>query len=165
MLHEMNMGSFVVPSRMTVDEYLEHWLSDYAKVNVTAKTFERYEEIVKKHLVPNLGHHVLAKLQPLHNQAYYSQALQNGRRDGKGGLSAQTVLHHHRILREALQQAVKWQLLARNPADAVEPPRPKRREMRALDEHQTARLLDAARGHRLYIPILLAVTTGMRAKY
>lgn len=79
-----------------------------------------------------------------------------------GGLSAQTVLHHHRVLREALQQAVRWLLLARNPADAVEPPRAQRQEMRALDEQQTARLLGAAKVHRLYIPILLAVTTGMR---
>jgi integrase len=74
-----------------------------------------------------------------------------------------TILHHHRILRQALQQAVKWQLLARNPADAVEPPHPRRKEMLALDEPQIAMLLEAARPNRLlHLSVLLAVTTGMR---
>lgn len=80
----------------------------------------------------------------------------------KRGLSPQTVLHFHRVLREALQQAVRWQLLARNPADAVEPPRPGRRELRTLNEHESARLLEATRGTQLFVPIMIAITTGMR---
>ncbi len=161
-LHELNTGAYVEPSKFTVSEYLGQWLEHYAKTNVAPKTAERYAEIVKVHLAPALGGHPLARLQPLHIQTYYSQALQSGRRDGQGGLSAQTVLHHHRVLREALRQAVKWQLLARNPADAVEPPRPRRHETRTLDEEATARLLEAVKGGRLYLPVLLAATTGMR---
>jgi len=71
-------------------------------------------------------------------------------------------VHFHRLLHKALAQAVKWQLLARNPVDAVEPPRAERREMRALDEDETARLLGLLEGNRLYTPTLLAVTTGLR---
>jgi integrase len=98
----------------------------------------------------------------MHIQSYYSKALESGRLDGKGGLSAQTVLHHHRVLHDALQQAVRWRLLGRNSAAAVEPPKPERKEMRALDEGCSAWLLDAAQGNRLYLPILLAIATGMR---
>jgi integrase len=162
LLHQLDSGTYVRPTKMTVEEYLERWLKDYAEHNVAAKTFERYAEIARKHLAPNLGHFTLAKLHPLHIQEYYSLALERGRRDGSGGLSAQTVVHHHRLLRTALQQAVKWQLLARNPADAVEPPRPRHKEVRALDEGETAKLLNAAKGKRLYMPVLLAVTTGLR---
>ncbi len=163
LLRELDTGAYVDTARVTVKEYLGRWLQDYARVNVAGKTFERYTAIVNHHLAPALGSLPLAKLQPLHIQGCYSQALQGGRRDGReGGLSPQTVLHHHRVLRQALQQAVRWQLLARNPADAVEPPRPQPQEMRALDEAQTAWLIDAAQGTRLYIPVLLAVTTGMR---
>jgi integrase len=162
LLHQLNTGTYVRPTKLTVAEYLELWLKDYAEPNVAAKTLERYAEIIRKHLVPSLGHVVLAKLQPLHIQEYYSHALLCGRRDGRGGLAAQTVLHHHRLLREALQQGVKWQLLARNPADAVEPPRPRRKEARALTEPQAAILLESLSGSRLYMPVLLAVTTGLR---
>jgi len=111
---------------------------------------------------PALGHHPLSKLQPLHIARSYSEALASGRKDGNGGLSARSVLHHHRVLRSALHQAVKWLLLPRNPADAVEPPRPQHREMRALDEAATAKLLRAALKTRLSLPVLLAVTTGLR---
>ena len=163
LLREFDTGAYVDAVKLTVKEYLEKWLQDYARVNVAGKTFERYAAVVKHQLAPALGSLPLAKLQPLHIQTCYSQMLQGGRKDGReGGLSPQTVLHHHRILRQALQQAVRWQLLARNPADAVEPPRPQPREMRALDEAQTAWLIDATHGTRLYIPVLLAVSTGMR---
>ena len=131
-------------------------------LNFAAKTFERYAEIVRIHLKPAFGYLRLPKLQPLHIQGYYSKALSEGRRDGKGGLSAQTVLHHHRVLHGALRQAVRWQLLPRNPADAVGPPRPVRKEMKALDEAGTVSLLKAAKSSRLHRPIFLAVTTGLR---
>ena len=143
--------------------YLERWLRDYCAVKVSPKTAERYTQIVRLHLTPTLGHHQLTKLRPLHIQEAYTFWLQGGRRDGEaGGLSVTTVLHHHRVLHLALRQAVRWQLLAVNPADAVQPPRKAQREMSALDEDETAKLLEAAVGSDLYAPILVAVTTGLR---
>lgn len=161
-LHEMNTGAFVEASRMTVSEYLKQWLDDYAKTNVSAKTFERYTDIVKNDVAPALGRHQLAKLQPLHIQAFYSKALQSGRKDGKGGLSPQTVLHFHRLIRKALQDAVKWQLIARNPADSVEPPRAVKLEMKVLEASYVKQLLELIRDSVYYMPTLLAVTTGLR---
>lgn len=162
LLHEFNTGGYVAPTRMNVGDYLERWLTDYAKTNVAPKTYERYADIVRSHLKPALGHRPLAKLLPLDIQGHYSKALIEGRRDGRGGLSPQTVLHHHRVLHVALKHAVRWQLLARNPTDAVEPPSPVQHKIRAFDEAETARLLTAAARSRLYRPILLAVTTGLR---
>lgn len=162
LLHELQTGSYVEPSRITVGEFLNHWLSNAAKPNVSAKTFERYKEIVDLHLIPAFGEIILTKLSPLHVQNYYAKALEDGRRDGKGGLSAQTVLHHHRVLRQALRRAVQWQVVARNVADAVEPPRAVHREMTALDDAQTVMMLDKARESNFYLPLLIAVSTGMR---
>lgn len=162
LLNQLTTGEYVEPSRTTLAEYLERWLSDYAETNVAAKTFERYAEIIRVHLTPALGHHRLTKLQPLHIQAYYALALQSGRKDGKGGLSAQTVIHHHRVLKDALHQAARWRLLVHNPSDAVEPPRREDREMQVLDDKQIGTLLKRSVGKSIYIPIMLAVTTGMR---
>lgn len=164
LLHSVNTGTYVEPARTTVADYLDRWLEDSARSSVAAKTFERYKEIVNLHLKPLLGHHRLPKLQPLHIQSAYLNALRGGRKDGRpGGLSPQTVLHHHRVLHRALEQAVRWQLLLRNPADAVEPPHPQHIEMHAIDEEQTALLVTLARDTTsLFIPVLLAVTTGLR---
>ena len=58
--------------------------------------------------------------------------------------------------------AVRWQLLSRNPADAIEPPRFEQKEIRPLDEAGTAWILEYARGTRLYVPILFSVAVGTR---
>lgn len=161
LLSDMDAGAFVEPSKMTVAEYLEKWLTN-VKATVATRTFERYQEIARVHLAPALGKVPLLKLQPLQIESYYAQALESGRRDGKGGLSRRTVLHHHRVLREALGRAVKLRLLIRNAADAVEPPKPDHKEMRALDQSAAVRLLNIAKDRRIYLPVLLAITTGMR---
>ena len=54
------------------------------------------------------------------------------------------------------------QLLARNPIQAVEPPKAQRQEMHALDEDETATLLGLLAESRLYMPVMLAITTGLR---
>lgn len=161
-IHEFETGQYMERDRLLVKEYLLRWLSDYAVPRTATRTHQRYQEIIEKHLNPALGNHKLTALRPLHIQSYYTKAMDSGRLDGKGGLSARTVLHHHRVLSEALKQAVKWQLLIRNPADAVQAPRPVSIEMQVLSEDESADLLLAAENTILYLPVLLALTTGMR---
>jgi len=92
----------------------------------------------------------------------YAKALSSGRRDGKGGLSASTVRYMHVVLKASLGQAVRWQMLARNPVDAVDPPKIERATMNTYDMAQTAELLDAVRGTRMLIPVMLGVLCGLR---
>jgi len=117
----LETGNYIKPTKITVGLFLEQWLNDYASTNTAPRTFERYLEIVRSHLIPSLGRITLVHLKPEHLQAYYTQELTSGRLNGKGGLSAQTVKHHHRVLSEALNHAVKWGLVIRNVANAVDP--------------------------------------------
>ena len=73
-----------------------------------------------------------------------------------------TVLHTHRLLRQALSHAVKWNLVARNVCDSVDPPRPQRKEMVALDAPGIGRLLASAEGTPYRDLFLLAIYTGLR---
>jgi integrase len=84
-----------------------------------------------------------------------------GRKCGQG-LTAQTVLHIHRTLSQALAHAVKTGVLFKNPAEQVKPPRPPRREVALLSKAEVAALLHAAESTPLYLPVLVGVTTGMR---
>ena len=161
-MHEIDTGAHVDATKESLGEYLDRWLRDYAKVQLAPKTFERFSEIITKHLKPALGAIVLKDLKPLHIQGYYSDALESGRLNGKGGLSPRTVHHYHRILFQALRQAVKWRLLAINPAEAVTPPKPEETEIEILDNGEISRLLREARPTRSFPAILLAATTGMR---
>ncbi|RTL89372.1 MAG: site-specific integrase [Hyphomicrobiales bacterium] len=158
---EMANGSYQEPSKMTLAEFLEKWL-EAQRSQVAPRTFERYEEIARKNIVPLLGESLLTKLRPETIAGAYSKALKSGRRDGTGGLAPRTVKHIHRILRQALAQAVVWNLLSRNPADLVNPPKVERKTMAALDPAQTAEMLAHFRRTRMFVPVLLAVMCGLR---
>jgi integrase len=129
---------------------------------ITPKSYARYAELANKNIVPLIGSVVLMKLKPVMISAAYSTALIKGRRDGTGGLSATTVTHMHRVLKQALGQAVKWELLTRNPADAVDPPKAERGKMQTYNLDQTAELLEAMLPTRMFVPVVLAVLCGMR---
>ena len=80
----------------------------------------------------------------------------------KSGLSPRTVLHIHRLLRKALQQAVIWQVRPTNPAAMIQAPRAKDKEMKPVEEDRAGWLIEAAENTDLYLPILTALYTGMR---
>jgi hypothetical protein len=63
--------------------------------------------MIEGHVKPALGTYMLPKLTPLHIQGFYTRALAIGRKDGEGGLSAQTVVHFHRLLHKAFAQALR----------------------------------------------------------
>ena len=115
----------------------------------------RYQQHLRVHIIPALGHYQLQKLSPQHLQAFYTLKLEEG-------LSAQTVFAFHSLLHKALDTAVRWNLLSRNVCDAVSPPRPKRHEIHTLTPEQAQQLLKAVNDHRLKILFVLALATGMR---
>jgi integrase len=154
-------GTYAAPTKMTVAVWLQQWL-DEAQHGVTRKTHERYKEIVTLHLIPALGSMPLAKLQAVHIQHYYGQALASGRRDGKGGLSPTTVRQHDRVLNVALKRARSLKLLATNPVEDTSRPKVASRRMEVLEPAESAILLDVARGTRLFPIVFLTLGTGLR---
>lgn len=161
-LRELDQGIDIDPGKLTVGEYLDRWLADYAKSHTSAQTYERYKEIVEIHLKSAMGGVLLSKLTPLHIQRHYTKAMDEPRKGRSRPLSARTVLQHHRVIREALKFAVRWRLLAVNPADAVEPPSVRRKEMGTLTPEQAGRLMETAKKHRLYVPICLSLLCALR---
>jgi integrase len=164
LLRALDTGEHVDPTRMTVREWLTAWLAA-VREEVSPKSHERYSEIVGNFLAPELGNLPIVKLGPVHISAAYTRWATEGRRDGKpGGLSPRTRRHVHRILKAALGRAVEQQVVARNPADAFKKRLPKveRQEMVTLTAEQAAKLLESIKHSRLYWPVLIALSTGMR---
>ncbi len=155
LLHEHDTGTLIQPSKIHLKEYLERWLSDYVWLNLAPRTAEGYEHICNHHFIPSLGNMTLNGLKPEHLQHYYQEKQ-------SGGLSAQTVRHHHTVLHKALQDALEWGLLARNPADAVSPPRAQGVEMQTWDEDDIASFLESARQTPYFALFHTAFFTGMR---
>jgi len=144
-----------VGQRLTVEKYLEKWLTSSVMHSVKTKTWEGYESIVRVRVNPRIGSRALAKLTTLDLQALYSDLLESG-------LTGRSVQHTHRVVRAALTQAIRWNLIARNPSDGATAPRAKKSEMRVLSHLQVNTLLDTTREHPMHALYVLAVTTGMR---
>ena len=143
LIGQVEKGDYADADGMTVRELFTRYLST-AKPKLAAKTYERYADAVRTHIAPTLGAVKIDKLSPLHLEEAYAGWMQSGAVRRKGGLSARTVLHYHRLIRKVLGQGVLWKVLARNVADAVQPPRPQRREMTSLTAEQLVTLLSVA---------------------
>ena len=162
LINQLDNGVFIKPGKTTLADYLDKWLKDYVRPNLSPRTAEGYESIVHQHIKPALGKLIITQLKPEHIQQYYSDKLEKGRCNGKGGLSPMTVRHHHMTLHCALEMAVKWGLLTRNPVDAVIPPRAQRKEMATMNEQEIKEFLSIARETQYYEIFYLALFTGMR---
>lgn len=137
----------------TVKEFLSQWLAE-KETQVRPRTHEIYTGLVDKHIAPHIGRHKLDKLKPLHIQRMVTALSKTP--------GAATANKARRTLHGAMKQAVRWQLIPRNPVEAVDPVKETPHESKLWTFKQTATFLDAARGHRLYAAFYLALSTGLR---
>jgi integrase len=154
-LQEQKQGMFVATPQQTVGQFLTDWLENTHKQSVRPRTYERYEEAIRLHLLPVLGKYQLQKLSAQHVQAFYARKL-------KEGFSPSTVIYYHSVLHNALDTAVKWGLVSRNVCDLVTPPRKARFEIKPFTTEQVQSFFVAIRGHKWEALFTLALATGMR---
>src|SRR5215831_3551932 len=154
-LRNKDLGLNIEPTGECLDVYLDKWLEGAVRPRVRARTYEDYTGLLKRYVREPLGAVRLSDLNPAQIQSLYQSML-------KRGLSARVVRYTDTILSSALAQAVKWDMLLRNPCDAVTPPRRVRKEMNAMTREQAAKFLAAVRGTRMSALFIFALTTGMR---
>lgn len=157
------------PRRQTLGEYLAHWIADVAPLSVEPSTLASYRMVVEKHLGPRLGGVRLDRLSAVSVNTYLRDLAREGRRAKRRArtdrsLAPETVRRHYRVLHKALTDAVREGVLLVNPAGRAHVLLPKRQraEVRALNEGEALRFLDAVRASRLGALYELAVFSGMR---
>ena len=155
-ISERESGFGARPSeRLTTGAFLDQWLGASAPASLRPRTLDGYRSIVRRHLAPGIGRIPLAKLNGAHVQEVVNQLV-------KAGASPQTVRNVHAVLRRALGQAVRWGMLSRNAASAVDLPASRGYDVRALGVEDARAVLDAVRGDRLEPLVTLALATGLR---
>lgn len=161
-LHEKQTGVYVKPTKLTLGSYLDQWLHDYCEANLAPNTTQNYRYVIEHHIRPALGDKTLARITPEQLQRLYADKLTSGRTDKTGGLSGRSVMHIHITLHRAFKSAVKLGIMARNPADSVDPPKVKRHEMQTMSETDIHLFLEMARTTEYYPLFYTALFTGMR---
>ena len=154
-LHSRDQGVYVEPSKLTVDEYLDRWLNSLrTSESVTERTWALYESLLRNHVRPHLGARTLQKL----NTPEVQEVV-----DSMQGRSPETRRKVSRIFRQALNRAIRWGLIVRNPADGLSlPKRRKNKVTDALTVRQARAFLEEARGTRWSSLWELMLATGCR---
>jgi integrase len=147
-------GLAVGDDRQTVSQFISTWLQS-VRPSLRPRTWERYEQLMRCHVLPQLGHIRLTRLTPQHLERLYAELVDEG-------LSPTTVHHIHATIHHALRQGVRLGVVPRNVSDFADPPRARRYEIHPLSQAEVRTLLEAAHGGRLEALYVLAVSTGMR---
>lgn len=156
---EVNRGTYTMPSKMTVKDWLTIWTKEYME-DVKESTAFLYTRYVDKYIVPKLGAIKLEALTTPAVQDFYTGLIHP--KEGITPLSAKTVKNIHGALHKALQQAVLVGYLRTNPVDACKPPRVVRKEMHPLEEDQVSAFLAAIQGHPHEYLYKIVLFTGLR---
>jgi integrase len=154
-------GEGVDPSKATLAEFIERWDRDWASVNVSPKTLERYRQILKLNVVPHIGAMRVQKLRPVHLHELYAKLQRAGGREGRR-LSARSVGHVHRVLHRALGHAATWGVVTQNVAAVVSPPPVPESEITILTEGQIGATLRYLEGRTLRPIVSFLLGTGAR---
>lgn len=168
-------------SDASVEEYLNYWLVEVVAGHRRPKTYQGYESVVRQHLIPGLGRKRLRRLRAQDVRVWLNRlrdecqcCRQGWDRDRSkprccavgdccgARLSVRMIQSIHAVLRNALENAVREELINRNVAKLVRVQTPKYRIGRGLTVHQARAMLHAARGDRLYSLYVLALLLGMR---
>jgi len=153
--NQAHNGTLAMPGSMKVGDFLNKWLLDYCKANLSPKTYERYEGIVRTHLNPAIGNVPLSKLRANHIQSHYATLTERG-------LAPRSVKYDHVVIHKALNTAIKWGLVNLNAADGVDVPKAHRTEMQTWDENELNQFLEAAKNTPYHALFYTCLFTGMR---
>ena len=159
---EVDDGRHVASAPMTIGELLDRWLVLKA-TTVEASTVEGYRWVVERYVRPAFGDRKVASIRTLELDAWYASLRSSGGRDGRE-LSGRTVRICHTVVRQSLEQARKWGLVARNPARDATPPVAARKEIVPPTAVRMRELLEAAFDFDADFGVYLWVlaTTGCR---
>ncbi|HYE10515.1 MAG TPA: site-specific integrase [Patescibacteria group bacterium] len=154
-------GSYVSPDNLTLKDYLKDWLKVYAEPNLKPATIDGYRNNIERHIIPCIGHIPLQKLKAANIQEFYALKLK-GDEEGNNALSGKSVVYIHRVLSQALKHALNKQLIPRNVANEVTPPKIKKFKSEVYDVTEIQKLLDIAKNTAMEVPVTLAALLGLR---
>lgn len=163
---EIDTGNYIENPKKTFKEFSLFWLDTYARKTLKKSTVHGYEQMLNNRIFPAIGHIPIEKLKPLHLQQFYSNLQENGvRQDGKpGGLSHQTIKHHHNCISAILQDAMDWDVIPQNVASRVKTPKVEQKEAAFYSEEEAAKIIKqlAKEDYKYATLFTLAFMTGLR---
>ncbi len=143
-------------SQITVEEWLQKWMDEYMLFSIREQTWKSYESVIRLHIIPNLGKKKVAALTTSVVQKFYNKLLSEGK-------SGSLVRDTHLILHQAMDVAVKENLIAKNPTNGTKIPKVEYKPKYILNETQLEMFMDAIKQDELWYDFFYTeITTGLR---
>ena len=164
-VNKVNNNQFVNVDKLTFTDFLKDWLKNVISKQVESTTWESYTLVLEKHVIPYFaenGNLQLQKLQTIHIQKYYEYKLKEGRADGKGGLSANTVIKHHANIKTALDYAVRMNLISMNPANNTVLPKKTKFTGKFYTAEQMEKLFEIVKNTPIESAVIVTGHYGLR---
>jgi integrase len=139
---------------MSVANYLAEWVESNRKT-VRSSTYRHYEGTVRRYLTPGLGKIRLSDLSPRDVQAFFAQASDEGQ-------SARLIFHMRAVLRCALNEAMRLELVGRNVASLVRAPKVQFHQIEPFTVEEGRKLLEVVRATDLDAIVTIALVLGLR---
>lgn len=158
-LFELNQkyynGELCFNDKMVLSDFLDYWFQNYVEPNLAKNTVSGYKTNIEKHIKPSIGHLVVSKIKPVHIQEFYSRL-------SAEGLSATSITYIHRNLHSAFKYGKSMQMFSNDVFELVKPPRIEKPKIITLSSKQGAQLIKAIENTEIYLPVVLALTLGLR---
>jgi integrase len=157
LLTVLDKGLPVSPKEVTLAAWVKKWLAEYVRPKNSQHTYERYDRLLRCHVLPVLGQVALTKLSPSHLKSLEAQL-------STQGMAPAGVELVHCVISGMLKEAVKQEFVWRNVAKVVTPPKVDRKEVEPPEIAEVLRLLNIAKAqeHPLYPCLHLIAYTGLR---
>ena len=155
-INAVDTGTYIEPSKMTVEQWLNTWLNEYCK-DVKMRTLDKYRSTVRLHLIPALGKVKLSALNKVQVQRAFNQM-----GDGNKPLASKSVHDAHGILHRALQQAVELEIITKNPSDNCKLPRVEKNEIKPMTKQQIGVFIEEIKTSRFGNVFMFDLLTGLR---
>jgi hypothetical protein len=117
-------GTYVEPSKLTVAEHVRGRIDQWEESEaISARTAQRYRQLLEGQIAPHIGARLVQKMSTLDVERWHTALRTRGRHRGRGGVSPRTVVHAHRVLCHALDDANRHDVVSRNVAKLQPPPK------------------------------------------
>lgn len=153
-LHEIDVGGWREPSRMTVNTWLDIWLKDY-QGHTTGRTVMTYSSAIDNYVRPIIGKFLMAKLKSVHIMRVLSEMQ-------KRNLSPTTQRQTYNIMKNAMKTAILAGIIKENPTDGIKVPKRTVKPFKIVDRQQIQAFIAAAQNTPFPNELVLMLYTGLR---
>ena len=165
---QQETGTFIAPSAKTVNELLEEYMSIYGVNTWAMSTYESRKSLIANYIRPLIGDMKLEDVSPRIMDKYYRDLLTvksvsvNNMKPRNEYLTPSTVREIHKVLRNAFNQAVKWEMMYRNPVEHATLPKEEKKTRNIWTAEILLKALDACQDDILKLAINLAFSCSLR---